>query len=95
MLTISKWYTEELTMVGWREGGRAGVNVTKASVMSVHRSLFHPLATSRHRIWAGPEKETKENELLEISNEHKVEVINKISNEILPCLLVYLSPPLL
>jgi len=24
------------------------------SIWGVHRSLFHPLATVRHRIWAGP-----------------------------------------
>jgi hypothetical protein len=29
--------------------------VTMTSIRGLHRSLFHPLATVRHRIWAGPE----------------------------------------
>jgi hypothetical protein len=30
--------------------GRVEVNVTMTSVTFMHRSLFHPLATLRHRI---------------------------------------------
>jgi len=32
-------------------------NKSLNSVSGLHRSLFHPLATERHRIRAGPEKE--------------------------------------
>jgi len=35
------------------------VSVTISSVPSVHRSLFHPLATLRHKIWPEPEKRQK------------------------------------
>jgi hypothetical protein len=39
------------------------VDVAMFSVSEMRRSLFHPLATLRHRIWAGPEtKETEQNE---------------------------------
>jgi hypothetical protein len=34
----------------------AEVTVSVALVSGVHRSLFHPLATVRHRMWAGPEE---------------------------------------
>jgi hypothetical protein len=42
------------------------VDVRKFSVSEMHRSLFHPLATVRHRTWAGPEtKETEQNKTLQ------------------------------
>jgi hypothetical protein len=37
----------------------AEVTVSVASVSGMHRSLFHPLATVRHRMWAGPEKKKR------------------------------------
>jgi hypothetical protein len=41
-------------------------NVRMCSVSGMHRSLFHPLATVRHRMWAGPEtKEIKQNKTLQ------------------------------
>ena len=43
IITIST--PKALQKVLWRNG----------NISEVHRSLFHPLATVRHRMWAGPE----------------------------------------
>jgi hypothetical protein len=53
------------------------VNVTIALISGVHRSLFHPLATVRHRTWAGPEtkeKRVKQNNFHKINGKHKLEL---------------------
>jgi hypothetical protein len=65
------------------------VAVTMFSISGVHRSLFHPLATLRHRIWAGPAKETKK----QLQYEHQqtdIVSMNKINTQGLPLLLVLL-----
>jgi hypothetical protein len=36
----------------------------------IHRSLFHPLATLRHRIWAGPEREREKKHFYKVSKKH-------------------------
>jgi len=41
----------------YKQNGVLSVTVILIPNSGMHRSLFHPLATVRHRIWAGPEKE--------------------------------------
>jgi hypothetical protein len=66
--------------------------VTAISFSGMHRSLFHPLATVRHRTWAGPETNktnTHTKNFSIISNKYKV--INRIYEETLPVQLITLS----
>jgi hypothetical protein len=63
------------------------VSVTVISVSDVHRSLFHPLATVTHRIWAGTWNNTKQTQT-QHQQRKQIASNNKITTGTSPLVLV-------
>jgi hypothetical protein len=62
----------------YKQNGGLSVTVILIPNSGMHRSLFYPLATVRHRIWAGPGKEKQiSNIFLKNSNKHILQVRNE------------------